>query len=390
MAKCYVSTIIKIAEGEVGYLEKASNKNLDSKIANAGLANYTKYARDLDALGDFYNGKKNGYAWCDVFVDWCFVTAFGREDAQRLLCQPNKSLGAGCQYSYNYYKSAGRVGKKPKVGAQIFFVNSNGKIYHTGIVYRFDDTYVYTIEGNTSSASGVVENGGSVEKKKYKLSFARIKGYGYPAYDEEHKKEEVKVEQKPVQKTYLSKGDKGSDVALMQTMLIYCGYSCGKSGADGDFGLNTDVALRAFQKDNNLTIDGKYGNASKAALTAKYQQKQNQVAKVEAVAKQKKTDILELQKAINKDLKPNPRLAEDGSLGSKTERQIKKIVLKKPAVGSFKVYPNIIKFVQKRVGASVDGVYGNESVKKVKEYQKKNGLKVDGIVGYNTIKKMVA
>jgi peptidoglycan hydrolase-like protein with peptidoglycan-binding domain len=380
MAKCYASVVIKNAENEVGYLEKKSNSQLDSKTANAGDNNYTKYARDLDALGDFYNGKKNGYPYCDIFVDWLFYKSFGLDDALRLLCQPKKSYGAGCQYSYNYYKNAGRVGKEPKVGAQIFFVNPNGKIYHTGIVYKFDDTYVYTIEGNTSSDAGVVENGGSVEKKKYKLNYTRIKGYGYPDYDEE-----------PivVKKNYLSKGDEGKDVVLMQTMLIYCGYSCGKSGADGNFGLNTDVALRAFQKDNNLTVDGKYGNASKTALTAKYQQKQNQVAKAEAAAKQKKADVLELQKAINKDLKPNPRLAEDGSLGPKTEAQIKKIILKKPVVGSFKVYPNIIKFVQRKVGASADGAYGNESVKKVKEYQKKNGLKVDGIVGYNTLLTMI-
>ena len=55
-----VSKLIQIAEAEVGYLEKASNASLDSDTANAGSANYTKYARDLDAIPDFYNGKKNG------------------------------------------------------------------------------------------------------------------------------------------------------------------------------------------------------------------------------------------------------------------------------------------------------------------------------------------
>ena len=75
--KCYADDVIKIALDEVGYLEKESNKSLDSNTANAGDENYTKYARDLDKISDFYNGKKNGYAWCDVFVDWCFVQAFG-------------------------------------------------------------------------------------------------------------------------------------------------------------------------------------------------------------------------------------------------------------------------------------------------------------------------
>lgn len=35
--------VIKIAEAQVGYLEKASNRDLDSKTGNAGYNNYTKY-----------------------------------------------------------------------------------------------------------------------------------------------------------------------------------------------------------------------------------------------------------------------------------------------------------------------------------------------------------
>ena len=34
--------VIAIAEAEVGYLEKNSNSNLDSKTGNAGYNNYTK------------------------------------------------------------------------------------------------------------------------------------------------------------------------------------------------------------------------------------------------------------------------------------------------------------------------------------------------------------
>ena len=58
-----VENLLKIAQNELGYYEKASNSNLDSKTANAGSNNYTKYARDLAAAG-YYNGNKNGYAWC--------------------------------------------------------------------------------------------------------------------------------------------------------------------------------------------------------------------------------------------------------------------------------------------------------------------------------------
>lgn len=182
---CTAEKVIQIALDEVGYLEKKSNSQLDDKIANAGANNYTKYARDLDKISGFYNGKKNGYPWCDVFADWCFVTAFGVDKAREMLNQPSKSLGAGCGYSAKYYKNKGRFyTKNPKIGDQIFFWNSNKtEVAHTGLVYNVDSTYVYTVEGNTSASSGVVDNGGAVEKKKYKLSYNRIYGYGRPDYD---------------------------------------------------------------------------------------------------------------------------------------------------------------------------------------------------------------
>lgn len=181
---CYVEKVIKIARGEVGYCEKASNSNLDSKTRNAGKKNYTKYARDLDNVSGFYNGKKNGFPWCDVFVDWCFYKAYGVANTKKLLCQPDKSLGAGCEYSMQYYKKNGRFKKSPAVGDQIFFTNyDRDKIVHTGLVYKVDSTYVYTVEGNTSSVSGVVENGGCVAEKKYKRTYNRIAGYGRPSYD---------------------------------------------------------------------------------------------------------------------------------------------------------------------------------------------------------------
>ena len=118
-----IQRIINIARLELQYHEKNSNKDLDDKYKNSGSGNFTKYARDLDALGDFYNGKKQGYPWCDVFVDWLFVKCFGEDRARELLCQPKKSLGAGVGYSAKYYKQHNQFYTKPKVGDQIFFKN---------------------------------------------------------------------------------------------------------------------------------------------------------------------------------------------------------------------------------------------------------------------------
>jgi N-acetyl-anhydromuramyl-L-alanine amidase AmpD len=60
----------------------------------------------------------------------------------------------------------------------------------------------------------------------------------------------------------LSKGAKGASVKALQTLLIGYGYSCGKWGADGDFGDATDKAVRAYQKANGLDVDGIVGPAT--------------------------------------------------------------------------------------------------------------------------------
>lgn len=175
--KTYASDIIATALSYVGYHEKATNANLESFTGNSGSNNYTYFAQYIYSnYPSFYNGNKNGYAWCDAFVDFCFLKTYGLDKALELLCQPLKSAGAGCYYSYNYYKKKGQAGSTPKRGAQIFFGTSSSNIYHTGLVVDFDSTYVYTVEGNSND---------KVSKCTYRRNNSTIYGYGYPAYDGE-------------------------------------------------------------------------------------------------------------------------------------------------------------------------------------------------------------
>ncbi len=179
-----IDEIVKLAKNEVGYKEKATNKNLDSKIENTGDKNFTKYARDLDKLS-YFNGNKNGYAWCASFVNWLLVQIYGRDTALSITGQPKKgSCGADCNFAMNYYKGIGQFFSSPKVGDQIIFKNSKGVGYHTGIVIYVGETTVTTIEGNTSNGSGVVDNGGMVCQKSYNLGSSSIAGYGRPKYFE--------------------------------------------------------------------------------------------------------------------------------------------------------------------------------------------------------------
>lgn len=168
--------LISIAVSQIGYHEKESCSNLDSNTANSGDGNHTKYARDLHNAG-YYNGAdKCGYAWCDVFVDWCFFTLCDKNatEAQKISCQSGP-YGAGCEYSMQYYKNAGRLyTSNPKPGDQIFF-SSTGRIDHTGIVETVGTTTITTIEGNTSD---------TVARRTYSLSSTYIKGYGRPIFSD--------------------------------------------------------------------------------------------------------------------------------------------------------------------------------------------------------------
>ena len=188
LADCYVDKIIELALSEVGYKEKASNKDLEDETANAGHANFNKYANFIDSrYPTFYNGKKNGFDWCAVFVDYLFLKCYGYEDALRLTCQPEKSLGASCTMDSRYYKEAKRFGNSPRIGAQIFFSSDGNTCYHTGIVVDYTDTTVTTVEGNVSD---------SVQKKTYERTDNKIYGYGYPDYTADKKTFVVDVDSK--------------------------------------------------------------------------------------------------------------------------------------------------------------------------------------------------
>lgn len=147
-----IDKLIQIAKNEVGYLEKASNSQLDSKTANAGSNNYTKYWRDVKP-------SYQGQPWCAGFVSWCFMKAFGQEKAKELLKH----------WPYVYCPTLGDLFTKnanPKIGDIVIFYR-NGTFTHTGIVTAVIGDMFYTIEGNTSGASGIIANGGGVCAKSY-------------------------------------------------------------------------------------------------------------------------------------------------------------------------------------------------------------------------------
>lgn len=147
-----IDKLIQIAKNEVGYLEKASNSQLDSKTANAGSNNYTKYWRDVKP-------SYQGQPWCAGFVSWCFMKAFGQEKAKKLLKH----------WPYVYCPTMAdlfTLNSNPKVGDIVIFYR-NGVFAHTGIVIKVSGDRFWTVEGNTSGGSTIIANGGGVCQKSY-------------------------------------------------------------------------------------------------------------------------------------------------------------------------------------------------------------------------------
>ena len=76
------------------------------------------------------------------------------------------------------------------------------------------------------------------------------------------KNEELEVTLTPT----IRRGSKGDAVKECQTLLEKHGYSVGSYGIDGEFGKDTLAAVKAFQKDHGLKVDGICGPKTFAAL----------------------------------------------------------------------------------------------------------------------------
>lgn len=246
----------ELMAAESGYLEKASESNLDSKTGNAGYGNYTKYARDVNSWGQ---PGCQGQPWCAVYQFWICVKIFGLSRALEI-------MGNGfynCNSVKNHAKSKGTWHSEPKLGALVIFRNGA----HIGRVTKVTSTQIYTNEGNTSKANGVVANGGQVADKVYSRTSTDIDGYVWIDYSVTSGSSETPT------KDFLCEGDQGETVKSYQKNLIEIGYNCGKNGADGDFGPATKVATVEFQGDYGLEQDGNAGPATQAKLSAEVKKK---------------------------------------------------------------------------------------------------------------------
>lgn len=166
-----------------GYVEKASNANLDSKTANKGTNNYTKYSRDVNSwelMGC------QGQPWCCTMQFALEAYEFGVETALKHWNMTRSTyVGYNCFSTYNAFKKAGKVGMTPQLGAVVIFDFS-----HAGRVIKIysknGEKWWDCLEGNTSSNLSD-RNGGQVKIKSRPWNDSTVKGFCYIDYSEEKK-----------------------------------------------------------------------------------------------------------------------------------------------------------------------------------------------------------
>ena len=177
-----LENLIKRALSEKGYIEKQSNKDLDSKTANRGDKNYTKYARDVNAAGLM---GCQGQPWCCTFQFWLQMQEFGVGKALEQWNMSRSSyVGYNCFATYNTFKKAGKVGMTPRLGAVVIFDFSHaGRVVN--IYSENGQKWWDCLEGNTSSNLSD-RNGGQVKVKTRPWNDCSVKGFCYIDYNEEY------------------------------------------------------------------------------------------------------------------------------------------------------------------------------------------------------------
>lgn len=154
-------------------------------------------------------------------------------------------------------------------GAAVFWGSSASSIHH--VAYLWKPVVAGKPEGDwyLIEARGVMYG---VVKSKLLSRKPNFWGYmdKYFDYSENVTVEEVAgiAEIETLGSRVLKNGSEGNDVREMQSGLIHLGYDLGRWGADGDFGDQTEMAVKQFQQDHGLTVNGTFDEKCVAALDA--------------------------------------------------------------------------------------------------------------------------
>ena len=186
----------------------------------------------------FPNNQRTRCFDCRGFTDWCL----------NRISFDLKGDTCGSQWNNaSNWLAKGEISSMPKDTLCCLFVYKNGKFTHTGFGYN---------QETCECSSGVQYSSKRSSKWTHWAIPAGLNGDApIPP-----------TPPLPVKKPTLRRGSSGEYVLLAQTELLNKGYSLGSAGVDGKFGSATEKAVKEFQKDNGLTVDGIIGPMTWDAL----------------------------------------------------------------------------------------------------------------------------
>lgn len=206
--------------------------------------------------------------WCMMQVYYLLHDVCEIDIPKTYSCSVFKNTGFAITRRNHDYKTA-------EVMDIIFFENNGNRADgpdHVGIVVENTGSTIKVLEGNVNGVEGnwCETSVSKVFEYPYNYSgFDCIIDMSEFANDVE---EEPITPSPDIPNTFelkirtLKRGSTGPDVKSLQRLLFADGYSCGPTEDDGDFGPNTESALKRYQTDHHLTSDGVAGPKTIASL----------------------------------------------------------------------------------------------------------------------------
>ncbi len=164
--------IVSIAMSQIGYME--GNKNSQLSGCTEGGKNYTEY-------GSWYGMQD---MWCAMFVSWCAAQAGVSEKVFYKHAYTPYGINWFEARNLSYTRQQVASGTYiPQPGDLVYFCTPGvaRKVNHVGIVVRYEDGILYSVEGNTNDMPQST-NGGKVCLKSYSIEDTYIRYICSPKY----------------------------------------------------------------------------------------------------------------------------------------------------------------------------------------------------------------
>ena len=215
-------------------------KNKIIELATAQLGNnYTTYCKDMG-----YNYR---IEWCACFISWL---------AKKLNITNIIPIDMSCNSQIAKFKNLGvwHTDRNIQAGDIIYYdwdrLGDSRPADHVGIVISNTNGNLIVVEGNKGNYPN-----DRVGKREINCNSPLIYGFARPKYPT------ITFYNAPIDMTFptIRKGDIGNAVKALQLALVAYEYNIGKYGADGEFGLDTENAVKRFQKNSGIEVDGIVG-----------------------------------------------------------------------------------------------------------------------------------